>query len=48
MEFEPPPTHAMTASGRAPGLFEHLRTSLTTDHGLQLAYEVGIGMRTDR
>ena len=33
---------------KSPGFFEHLRTGLTADHRLQLAYEIGIRMRTDR
>ena len=30
-----------------PGALEHLRARLATDHGLQFAHEIGIGMRTD-
>ena len=47
MAFEPPPTQAMTASGSAPALLEHLRARLAADHRLQLAHQVGIGMRPD-
>ena len=48
MAFEPPPTQAMTASGRLPDCVEHLRARFLADHGLQLAHQVGIRMRAHR
>ena len=40
--FEPPPTHATTASGSAPSALEQLLARLAADHRLQLAHELGV------
>ena len=42
--FEPPPTQAMTASGKPPDLLEHLRARFAADHGLQIADDHRVGM----
>ena len=45
MALEPPPTQANTASGRRAGALQQLRARLAADDRLQLAHQVGIGMR---
>ena len=45
MAFEPPPTQATATSGKPPASAEHLRARLAADHRLQLAHQIGIGMR---
>ncbi len=45
MAFEPPPTQAITQSGSAPVRLQDLRARLAADDGLQLAHQIGIGMR---
>ena len=43
--FDPPPTQAITASGRRPELLEHLRPRLLADHPLELAHHQREGVR---
>ena len=45
--FEPPPTHATTASGSAPSALEQLLARLAADHRLELAHELGVRRRAD-
>ena len=45
--FEPPPTHATTASGSSPELLEHLLTRLPPDDALQLAHDRRVRVRPD-
>ena len=42
--FEPPPTHAIAASGRRPSS-SRICSSLAADDGLELADELGIRVR---
>jgi hypothetical protein len=46
MAFEPPPTQAVSASGRRPNCGKHLRTRLAAHHGIEIAHHHRIRMRT--
>ena len=43
--LEPPPTHAMTASGWRPACSRHLRHALVADHALEIAHHHRVRMR---
>ncbi len=45
--FEPPPTHATTASGKPALRVQDLLARLPSDHGLELAHDLRVGVRAD-
>ena len=48
MAFEPPPTHAMQASGSRPACAEDLHARLVADHRLEVAHHGRVGVRPQR
>ena len=48
IEFEPPPTQAITREGSRPEPLEQLRARLVADRALQLAHDRRVGRRARR